>query len=175
MSAIEQSRINVPVPRVSDGEFDESSAGIGGPYESCEEPDPVCLEDLNNFFTRLPGGAYWRALKEGNRILNSPLTQVSLISKEIQYRGNGASLEKALRGFTLKRMNQTTQEFYRDIERGVSHCKVENEKLIEVIERLNNAHDQIVRNQIKQELFELILPIYKYLRSEGYSHQDLCA
>lgn len=155
MSAIEQSRINVLVPRVLDGEFDESSALIGGPYESYEEPDPVRLEDLNNFFTRLPGGAYWRALKEGNRILNSPLTQVALISKAIQDRENGASLEKALRGFTLKRMNQTTKEFFRDIERGVSHCNIENEKLIEVIERLNNAHDQIVRNQIKQELFVL--------------------
>jgi len=147
-------------------------------YGFVEEVDSLNfsrLEDLNNFFTRVPGGYLWRQMKEGHKRLNSPLTEGQIIYDSLKTGGDGASIIGMFKGFTFKRINKTPRQFFEEIEKAANNCGLNNATLIEVIDRLNAAPNQEIRDGIKGELFTLILPVYKLLRSKGYSHRDLCS
>lgn len=141
-------------------------------------------EDLNNFFchfhigndpypTDQPEGFYrnvGRGGKFAGRTYRDFVAEFSGLS--------GKDLEEYFVDRSDKRLSQTPEQFYAEIDRTIREVGIDMEKLQREINVY--THDRSLDNwkndkKMFENLCKLLMPIYIALRRKGYNREDLVA
>lgn len=132
-----------------------------------KHPDKVRAIDLNNFFSRAIPEGFTRGhsdivLKDGRNMM-----QMTLLESyhKVPY------AELLRRGFSEKRINQTCEDFYRDIDVRMNETNIDKDE----VQRLYQGILRMRGDNVQAIIFlhEKLMPLYHALRKQGYSHYDL--
>jgi hypothetical protein len=114
---------------------------------------------LNNFDGHFPGGYKVR------------LAEMAETLDEVHSAG-----ERSSELHSERFMSETPREFIGSIDRAISTTCLDRSELEELRANLDDAHDQAVGVTEAHEAYcTFILPVYRQLRTEGYTHYDLVA
>lgn len=72
--------------------------------------------------------------------------------------------------YSDKRLDQTAEQFYEEIDKTVQEVGIPMKKISEVVNRRMFGESGEV---LYKDMWEVLLPVYRALRKKGYSHGDL--
>ena len=148
-----------------------------------EHPEEVRPEDMNNFLLWMPGSGYKENISGGKSFSEPRNKRASDIAHSELWRNQSAAeffdlMEKAFREAPIDHASIDPLMAARTIlPQQISNIEksLEQKPDPETAKQLRTLQQRLIQenSELPQKLRQALIPLYQYLRQQGYTHYDL--